>query len=86
MYEKLLTSDEKCTFYTNIDKVELFSVPHAKIARLIRRRFDYATDQETRRFKTTPKKFGPDTKLESKDEFSDLNEVKVRSPWQRYCS
>ena len=42
---------------------------NAKIAQLIRRRFDYAKDQETRRFKTTPKKFGPDSKLESKDEF-----------------
>ena len=77
MYEKLLTLDEKCTFYTNIDKVELFSVPHDKIAPLIRRRFDYAKDQETRRFKTTPKKIGPGTKLESKDELFDLNEVKV---------
>ena len=86
MYEKLLTSDEKCTFYANIDKVELFSVPHAKIAPLIRRHLDYAKDQETRRFKTKPKKIGPDTKLESKDVFFDLNEVKVRSPWQRYCS
>ena len=69
MYEKLLASEEKCTFYTNIDKVELFNVLHAKIAALIRRLFDYAKDQETRRFKTTPKKFGPDSKLESKDEF-----------------
>ena len=69
MYEKLLASDEKCTIYTNIDKVELFNVLHSKIAPLIRRRFDYVKDQETRRFKTTPKKFGPDTKLESKDEF-----------------
>ena len=42
---------------------------HAKTAPLIRRRFDYAKDQETRRFKTTPTKFGADTKLESKDEF-----------------
>ena len=42
---------------------------HVKTAPLIRRRFDYAKDQETRRFKTTPTKFGPDTKLESKDEF-----------------
>ena len=69
MYEKLLASDEKCAFYTNINKVELFIVLHAKTAPLIRRRFDYAKDQETRRFKTTPKKFGPDSKLESKDEF-----------------
>ena len=69
MYEKLLASDEKCSFYTNIDKVELLNVLHSKIAPLIRRRFDYVQDQETRRFKTTPKKFGPDTKLESKDEF-----------------
>ena len=66
MYVKLLASDEKCTFYTNTDKVELFNVLHAP---LIRRRFDYAKDRETRRFKTAPKKFGPDTKLESKDEF-----------------
>ena len=67
MYEKLLASDEKCTFYTNIAKVELFNVLQTKIAPLIKRRFDYAKDQKTRRFKTTPKKFGPDTKLESKD-------------------
>ena len=46
MYEKLLASDEKCTFYTNIDKVELFNVLHAKIAPLVRRRFDYAKDQD----------------------------------------
>ena len=38
------------------------------IAPLIRRRF-YAKDQDTRRFKTTPKMFGPDTRLEAKDEF-----------------
>ena len=69
MYEKLLASDAKCTFYTNTDKVELFNVLHTKIAPLIRRRFDYAKHQETRQFKSTPKKFGPDTKLESKDEF-----------------
>ena len=69
MHEKLLASDEKCTFYTNIDKVELFDVLHTKIAPLIRRRSDYAKDQENRRFKTTPKKFGAHTKLESKDEF-----------------
>ena len=46
MYEKLLASEEKCTFYTNIDKVELFNVLHAKIAPLVRRRFDYAKDQD----------------------------------------
>ena len=48
MYEKLLASDEKCAFYTNINKFELFIVLHAKTAPLIRRRFDYAKDQETR--------------------------------------
>ena len=48
MYEKLLASDKKCAFYTNINKVELFIVLHAKTAPLIRRRFDYAKDQETR--------------------------------------
>ena len=40
-----------------IDKVELFNVLNAKIAPLIRRRFDYTKDQETRRFKTTLKKW-----------------------------
>ena len=69
MYEKLRASDEKCAFHTNTDKVELFNVLHAKIAPLIKRRFDYAKDQDTRRFKTTPKRFGPDSKLESNDEF-----------------
>ena len=69
VYVKLLASDEKCACYTNIDKVELFTVLHAKPAPLIRRRFDYAKDQETRRFKATSKEFGPDTKLESKREF-----------------
>ena len=69
MYEELLASDEKKTFYTNIDKVELSNVLYVKITPLIRRRFDYYKDQETRRFKITPTKFGPDTKLESKDEF-----------------
>ena len=63
MYEKLLASDEKCAFYTNINKVELFIVLHAKTAPLIRRRFDYAKDQETRWFNTTPKKIGPVAKL-----------------------
>ena len=62
IYEKLLASDEKCAFYTNIDKVELFSALHAKTAPLIRTRFDYTKDQEARRFKTAPKKVGPDTK------------------------
>ena len=46
-------SDEKCK---NIDKVELFNVLRAKITPLIRRSFGYAKDQETRGFKTTPKK------------------------------
>ena len=46
-------SDEKCK---NIDKVELFNVLRAKITPLIRRAFGYAKDQETRGFKTTPKK------------------------------
>ena len=63
MYEKLLASDEKCAFYRNINKVELFIVLHAKTAPLIRRCFDYAKDQETRLFNTTPKKIGPDAKL-----------------------
>ena len=40
MYEKLRASDEKCAFHTNTDKVELFNVLHAKIAPLIKRRFD----------------------------------------------
>ena len=44
IYEKLLASDKKCTFYTNIDKVELFNALHTKIAPFIRRRFDYAKD------------------------------------------
>ena len=57
LYEKLLTTDEKCILYTNIDKVELFNVLKAKIAPLIRRRFDNTKDQETRRFKTTLKKW-----------------------------
>ena len=57
MYEKLLTTDEKCILYTNIDKVELFNVLNAKSAPLIRRRFDKTKDQETRRFKTTLKKW-----------------------------
>ena len=29
-----------CTFYTNIDKVELLNMLHPKIVPLIRRRFD----------------------------------------------
>ena len=57
MYEKLLTTDEKCILYTNIDKVELFNVLNAKIAPLIRRRFYNTKDKETRRFKTTLKKW-----------------------------
>ena len=57
MYEKLLKTDEKCILYTNIDKVELFNVLNAKIAPLIRRRFDNTKDKETRRFKTTLKKW-----------------------------
>ena len=57
MYEKLLTTDKKCIFLIYIDKVELFNVLNAKIAPLIRRRFDYTKDQETRRFKTTLKKW-----------------------------
>ena len=69
MYEKVLASDEKCAFYANIDKAELFNVLYAKIAPLVRRRFDYAKDQETRRFKNTRKKYWSDTKLVSKDEF-----------------
>ena len=44
MYEKILGSDEKCIFYTNIDERELFNVLHIKIALLIRRRFDYTKD------------------------------------------
>ena len=48
MYEKLLASNKKCAFYTNINKVELFIVLHAKTAPLFRRRFDYVKDQETR--------------------------------------
>ena len=68
IYEKLLVSDEKCKFYTNIDQVDSFNVLHNMIAPLIRWRF-YAKDQDTRRFKTTPKMFGHDTRLEAKDEF-----------------
>ena len=77
IYEKLLASDKKCTFYTNIDKVELFNALHTKIAPFIRRRFDYAKDQETRQFKSTPKKFGSDIKLELKDKFL-LTPMKLR--------
>ena len=46
MYENFLASDEKRTFYTNIDKVELFNVLHAEIAQFIRKRFDYAKDRD----------------------------------------
>ena len=36
-FEKLITSDENCLFYTNIDKIALFDLLHEKIAPLIRR-------------------------------------------------
>ena len=68
-FEKLITSDKNCLFYTNIDKIALFDLLHDKIAPLIRRRSGTSDTREHRQFKSTPKKFGPDTKLSSKDEF-----------------
>ena len=63
MYKKLLQSDEKSIFYTNIDKIEFFNLLHTKIAPLV------LIMQNTRRLdKTKPKTSGPDAKLESKDE------------------
>ena len=68
-FEKLITSDKNCLFYTNIDKIALVDLLHDKIAPLIRRRSGTSDTREHRQFKSTPKKFGPDTKLSSKDEF-----------------
>ena len=68
-FEKLITSDKSCLFYTNIDKIALFDLLHDKIAPLIRRRSGTSDTREHRQFKSTPKKFGPDTRLSSKDEF-----------------
>ena len=68
-FEKLITSDKNCWFYTNIDKIALFDLLHDNIAPLIRRRSGASDTREHRQFKSTAKKFEPDTKLSSKDEF-----------------
>ena len=71
-FEKLIKSDKNCLFYTNIDKIALFDLLHEKIAPLIRRRSGTTDTREHKQFKSTPKKFGPDTKLSSKDLTADL--------------
>ena len=67
--KKLITSDKNSLFCTNIDKIALFSLLHKKIAPLIRRISGTTDTREYRQFKSTPKTFGPDAKLSSKDEF-----------------
>ena len=68
-FEKLITSHKNYFFYTNIEKIASFDLLHEKIAPLIRRRSGTTGIREHRHFKSTPKKFGPDTKLSLKDEF-----------------
>ena len=66
-FEKFITSDKKCLFYTNIDKTAFFDLLPEKIGPLSRRRSDTTGTRE--QFKFTPKMFGPETKLSSKDKF-----------------
>ena len=67
-FEKLITSDKSCLFYTKIDKIALFDLLHGKIAPMIRRRSGTSNTRKHKQFKFIPKKLGPDTKLSSKDE------------------
>ena len=55
-------------FYTNIDKIAPFGLLHENIAPLIRRISGTSNTRQHRQFKSTPKKFGPDTKFSLKDE------------------
>ena len=59
-------------FYTNIDKIALFDLLHEKIASLIRRRSGTTDTREHKHSSPHQKKFGPDTKLSSKDLTADL--------------
>jgi len=69
VYKKLLNK-KNCSFYTNIDKLELFFKLHKCIAPLIRRRYQQKSENtSTRNFKVTPKRMGPKPKLDSIDEF-----------------
>ena len=73
--EKVITSDKNCLFYTNVDKIAFFYLLHEKIPPLIRRRS--GTSDEHRQVKPTPIKFGPDTKLSSRNELF-LTVMKLR--------
>ena len=68
-FEKLIKSDKNCLFYTNIDKIALFDLLHEKIAPLIRRISGTTDTGNIGNSSPPPKKFGPDAKLSSKDEF-----------------
>ena len=55
-------------FFTNIDKIAPFDLLHENIAPLIRRISGTSNTRQHRQFKSTPKKFGLDTKFSLKDE------------------
>ena len=72
LYEKLLSSDKSCDFYTGIKSIEEFNILHASVAPFVKRRWRGLKKTSTaiiRKYKSNSKSFGPKRKLCSKDEF-----------------
>ena len=71
VHQSLLTSDKQCNFFTGIKTKAVFTVLHNMTAPLVNRmwRGSVINTKVRRRFVGSPKKFGPDRKLTSMDEF-----------------
>ena len=72
MYEKLLTSDKNCDFYTGIRSRKEVDILHDTIAPFVKRRwrgYKKTSSAVIRKCKKMSKSFGPQRKLSSKDEF-----------------
>ena len=79
LYQELLKNDQKCLFYTNIPKLELFNKLHEIMKGFVRNRFHRkaSVSVNLKNKHVTPKKRGRQRVLNSKDELL-LTMMKIR--------
>ena len=71
IHEKLLKTDKDAIFYTGMPNLKLFNSIHNLVSNKVRRKWKGGLAFKSnivRNFKKSPKKFGPQSKLSSKDE------------------
>ena len=72
LHEKLLTGDKNVLFYTGIEKKKTFDKLYDFVKPFVRRRWKGIQSTSTRlvrKFKSVPKRMGPERRLDGKDEF-----------------